>query len=154
MITYISFDPGGAELATCGVATWNEKGEEIGRTKLNPGELDKFLEGLEPVAPDIREFIIEAYIGYGTNHGLHHIGSRFKTSQQIGMLKYYARRHNIIVIENASTDKNIAMKWSGTKKTWKGTHMPDDVSAYLHGYHRMFKLGLIRPAVLDDKELL
>lgn len=148
-ISYVSFDPGGSNKASTGMATWDKDGNCLGKTRLTNKQLTETLISLEPIAEDIKVFIIESYIGYSW---MSHHGNKFKTSQQIGALKFFAQRWGIEVVEQGADKKEMGLMFSGKKKTWKG-HMPDDWSAYCHGYYYLHLQGIIKPAVLDDPEL-
>lgn len=148
-IAYVSFDPGGSDKSSTGMATWGEQGNNLGKIKLTNKQLTDTLISLEPVAPEIKVFIIESYIG---RPWISHSGNRFKTSQQIGALKFYAKRWDIKVVEQGSDKKDMGKLYAGLRKTW-GNHMPDDISAYCHGYYWLQVNGIIRPKVLDDEAL-
>lgn len=149
-ISFVSFDPGGSDKPSTGMATWTSTGEHIASVKLTNKQLTQMLIDLEPVAGDIQAFIIEAYTG---RPGFSTGGNKFKTSQQIGALKYYCDRWGIEKVLQGSYAKDMGMAYSQIKRTWKGKHMPDDISAYCHGYYYLHNKGLLRPKVLDDPEL-
>jgi hypothetical protein len=66
------------------------------------------------------------------------IGSQMDASQVIGAIKYAASRSKgkIELVMQQPSVLSTAAIWSGvgTKFVQNGTHMPDDLSAYNHGY--------------------
>lgn len=144
-IKFVAFDPG---LRT-GIAAWNENAviQIVHKTVHGDTALDEFLDSLEDEHPDV--FIIEEYRVYGSNLGAN-VGSKVHTAQVIGSLKSWARRHNVIVVEQRADIKGIAAGWSGTVVP-KG-HMPDWMAAFLHGYYYLHKIGLIKPRVLERRD--
>lgn len=141
---YMAFDPG---LRT-GIAGWNEFGviTLIHKTVHGDEALDAFLDTLDADPPDI--FIIEEYRVYGSNLGAN-VGSKVHTAQVIGSLKSWARRRNVIVVEQRADIKGTAAKWSGT--VIPRGHMPDWMAAFLHGYYYLHNIGVIKPRVLERK---
>jgi hypothetical protein len=147
---YVSWDPGGGQRRSTGMVSWDAQGQEISRAALNPQQLDFTLQILENVKT-IKVFIIEKYVPYGH---VNHTGRKLVTSECIGQLKAFARRWGIRVVEQRSDIKRIAAMNAGVQWIWSAKkHMPDDIAAYLHGFYYLDKIGLIRPKVLDDKEL-
>lgn len=144
MKIYISVDPG----QTVGVATWHEDGSFIHKSKMQEPVFEVFLQGLlAPGYPnEVIKFIIEEYRVYGSKSTAH-IGSKIPTAQCIGKVKMVASMLNVPVIEQPATKLRVAAKWAGVKVP--GGHIPDDISAYLHGYYYLHKAGLIPARVLE-----
>ena len=68
--------------------------------------------------------------------------SEVETAQVIGTLRYAAHRMNQSdVVMQEPTILAMGRKWCDFKVP-KG-HIPDDISAYIHGLHYMIKFGLI-----------
>lgn len=144
-IRYVSWDPGGKSTKkSTGMVKWDEEGKPREVKELDQLELDKELDELEPT---IIVFIIEEYVVY-SHKSKAHIGSKLPTVQTIGQLKAYARKHGIKVIEQRSDIKKMASMWAQVKVP--NGHMPDKMSAYLHGYYYLHRLGLIPAKVLED----
>lgn len=148
--TYISWDPGGSQTRrTTGIAYWDQKANLIETKSLTETEFD---EEIDIIPSTVHTFIIEEYRPRGN---VNHTGNRMLTSQRIGDIKGYARRHSIKVIEQPSKILTIAAMW--TQYKWpkdeksKKKHLEDYISAYLHGYYYLFNQGLIRMKVLDSK---
>jgi hypothetical protein len=143
--TYTSWDPGGsASERTTGIAYWDERANVLDMKSLTEKEFDREIERI----PDtVKTFIIEEYRPRGD---VNHTGNKLLTSQRIGDIKGYARRHDIKVVEQRSMILKIAAMWAQYKLPPKGQHLPDFASAYLHGYYYLFQQGLIKPKVLDS----
>lgn len=69
--------------------------------------------------------------------------------QVIGMVKAVGRMSGTPVIEQMPGDRLMAAKWAEVKVP-KG-HMPDDMSAYLHGYFFMRQHHRIRQTPLERR---
>lgn len=133
MNKYISFDPG----HLTGVATWDEEGKLTNiPIELNENDLDSFLKCLENNIP--HTFIYEEWTLWKDRNRQF---DKLLTVQVIGQLKSFARRYDIILIKQKPQDRLIAAKWAGVKIP-KG-HMPNPLSAYLHGYYYLHLQGLI-----------
>lgn len=143
---YISVDPG----QTVGVATWDVDGHLIHKSKMPSPTFDTFLEALtRPEYPNkVIKFIIEEYRVYGSKSTAH-IGSKLPTVQCIGKVKMIARLLGVPVVEQPATKLRVAAKWAGVKIP--GGHIPDEISAYLHGYYYLHKAGLIPARVLETE---
>jgi hypothetical protein len=147
--TYVSWDPGGSSTKrTTGIAYWDEQANFIEMRSLTEKEFD---EEIGKIPSTIKEFIIEQYKPHGH---INHTGNKLTTAQRIGDIKGYARRHQIKVTEQPSTILQIAAMWAQYKipRNHKGQkqHIPDYISAYLHGYYYLFRKGLIKAKVLDS----
>lgn len=144
MKMYVSVDPG----QTVGLATWGEDGKLIHKSKMPRVDFERFLWGtVDPTYPnEILKFIVEKYVVYG-NMTTAHIGRDNPTEQVIGMIDMIARKLGVPVIKQPATILKITAKWAGIKIP--GGHCPDDISAYLHGYHYLHKRGIIPARVLE-----
>ncbi len=140
MYFYLSFDPG---LRT-GVVGWTHKGIPLLIAVYKQEELDTFLYTLD--TQYLKEVILEEY--RVNNNKFNHQGSKVYTIQVIGQIKAWARINKIPVVEQRTQAKDIAAMWSQTVVP-KG-HMPDKMSAYLHGYYRLHMLGIIKAKVLEE----
>lgn len=145
MRIYISIDPG----KSVGIATWDENGNLLGNGKMQEKDFEAFLQGLtqKDYPNEIVAFIVEEYRIYG-HKAQAHIGSKVGTAQCIGKIKMIARMINTPVVEQPATFLKITAKWAGVKLP-KG-HVPDALSAYLHGYHYLHQQGIIEARVLES----
>lgn len=145
MNIYVSVDPG----ESVGLATWDEQGKLIHKSKMPRVDFEKYLWGLvEPGYPHkILKFIVEKYVVYG-NMATAHIGQSNPTEQVIGMVDMIARRLGVSVVKQPATILRIAAKWAGVKVP--SGHIPDQVSAYLHGYYYLHQQNIIPARVLED----
>ena len=145
MNIYVSVDPG----QTVGLATWDEQGKLIHKSKMPRVDFEKYLWGLvEPNYPhNIIKFIVEKYVVYGQKATVH-VGRDNPTEQVIGMVDMIARRLDAPVIKQRADILKIAAKWAGVKVP--GGHLPDDLSAYLHGYYYLHQQQIIPARVLDE----
>lgn len=145
MDIYVSVDPG----QTVGLATWDSDGKLIHKSKMPRVDFEKYLWGLvEPNYPHkIKRFIVEKYVVYGQK-ATAHIGKANPTEQVIGMVDMVARRLGAPVTKQPATILRISAKWAGVKVP--GGHIPDEISAYLHGYYYLHQIGKIPARVLDE----
>lgn len=148
---YASWDPGGSRTErTTGLAYWDEQATLIDMVSLTEKEFD---EEIQKIPDTIRVFIIEQYTPYGH---INHTGNKLLTAQRIGDIKGYARRNNIQVVEQKADILKIASMWAQYRITYnkrgKKQHIPDYISAYLHGYYYLYNKGLIKPKVLERLE--
>jgi hypothetical protein len=149
MFPYISWDPG----VTTGVVCWDLEGEPVRKAQLNINGLNLFLRNFEQHLrknPEDKpvEWIIEDYRVF--NHKASaHAGSRLETARISGNLEGVAARAGIEIVFQPANILNITQMWSGVR-------MPSDhskshqVSAYLHGYYRLHKKGIIKARVLEE----
>lgn len=142
MITYVSFDPG----ITTGVVTWDKDGNVLNKAKINQATLDALLVGFEHINT-IKAFIIEEYRVF-TSKAIAHIGSKVETARVIGQITATARRKNIEIVMQDPKILKIAAMWAQFPLP-KG-HLPDDDSAYLHGYYYLHRKGIISAKVLNN----
>lgn len=114
----------------------------------NEEQLDKYLDYLTNTHKEskIEHIIIEEYRIF--NDKFNHQGDKVYTAQVIGMLKRFARTLNIPYTEQPARVRSVSALWSGAKVP-RG-HMPDWMSAYLHGYYWLHKNGFIPPRVLEE----
>lgn len=141
---FISWDPG----ETTGVACWDDRGNPIAVAQMEEADRDRFLNDLHDCLMYPSKFIVEEYRIFGSK-ATAHIGKKLNTSEVIGDLKSFARKHWIEVVEQPSSILNIAQKWSGVKipTVHAKSHW---ASAYNHGYYYLHQQGIIRPRVLDE----
>lgn len=145
MHSFASFDPGSKRT---GIALWDETGKCTLNESVSQEELDLFLEHHRNTKT-FKKFIVEDYRVYG-HMATRHIGSRVETVRVIGQIASLARFLKVPMIEQPATVLRVAAKQARVKIPNKG-HIPDKVSAYLHGYYYLLhKEKIIRPLVLDD----
>ncbi len=137
-VHYVAIDPGKRigfmEFTSEGVPYWP------GFT-FNFEELQDYLDNIQdPKIIIVEDYVINPHVKQG--------GSRGDAMQVIGYLKAWCRKRNIKLALQKNTVLSIAFMWSGVKKP-KG-HLPDVLSAYLHGYYYLHKNGIIRARVLDE----
>jgi len=146
---YIAWDPGN----TIGVAAFNSYGDCVAKSQLKVGGLDLYFEQLQKFIVDNPErrpevFIIEDYRVFQHKAKIH-IGSRLETARISGAIEAFARRN---IIEIVFQPANIL----GITQMWSGIRMPSNhaeshkIAAFLHGYHYLYKKGIIQPRVLED----
>jgi len=145
MDMYVSVDPG----TSVGLATWDSDGKLIHKSEMHRVDFEKYLWGLiEPNYPHkIIKFIVEKYVVYGQK-ATAHVGKDNPTEQVIGMIDMIARRLGVPVIKQPATILRIAAKWAGVKVP--AGHIPDQISAYLHGYYYLHQQNIIPARVLED----
>lgn len=90
----------------------------------------------------VSRFVVEEFISRGAITK----GSRNEASKVIGIVDFIARGLGIPVTKQRPGDRLIAAKWTQLKIP-KG-HMPDDMSAYLHGCFYLIKNN-IKPTALE-----
>jgi len=123
----VAFDPG----KNTGISYWNwETGEHLRSIRTLGLELTQLYVGSIVKGP-IKWMIIEKYI---PNQQVKR-ADLGEALQVIGMVKGAGAAHNIPVVEQMPADRLIAAKWAEVRIP-RG-HMPDDLSAYLHGYYFM-----------------
>ena len=117
---------------------------------LNENSLDNLLSNLADLNKlrSIEHVIIEEYRVF--NDKFNHQGDKVHTAQVIGLIKGFCRTLKIPFTEQPARVRTVAALWSGTKVP-RG-HMPDYMSAYLHGYFWLHKNGFIPPRVLDEND--
>ncbi len=143
-IKYVSWDPGGSrKKKTTGMTKWDVDGNPRVIEQLGEEDVDRELSNMEDT---VELFIIERYI---PRPGVSHTGNKLLTARVIGNLEGFARRQGIEVFFQSSSILKIAAMWAQVKPP-KG-HLPDKISAYLHGYYYLHKNGIIPAKVLEDK---
>lgn len=126
---FLAIDPGTHQV---GWAGFDSSGETIGFGVIK-GE-DAFLDWLEE-QPRPRVIIIE---GYFINPYKHKTWSKAGTSEVIGAIKRYARKHGIEIVEQRNTDLPTGLRFIGMygvyyKDRKNIKHVDDEISALAHG---------------------
>jgi hypothetical protein len=147
MVT-LAIDPG----KRIGWAMFGPKGE-IGRgvtdwdgLMRDLDELDYWMGGV-PTFRDqvINEVVVENYrVDPGTPQG----GREVVASEVIGALRLWCDHHGIPFTRQEPSILSVAMKHTGYVKTRQ--HLPDEDSAYLHGYYYEESKGRLAPLPLGD----
>lgn len=134
----LSVDPG----KRIGVAFWTEEGRCQFRVVMTFEELDDFFE----TDRYIEEIVYE---GFRLDHrAARQKGSNVDAAQVIGMLKSQARRRGIDIRSQTNTILPVAALHAGIKLP-KG-HLPDELSAYLHGFYYLEEAHGFRPSQLRE----
>lgn len=129
----LAIDPGG----TTGWASFDRKGKPIAFDKIKGH--DEFLDWLEEQKPE--RIVCESYkVRPGVNHSF----SDVPTLQLIGAIKRWARKQGIEVKEQQPADMYIGLRHLGLYTTYKGKHVPDNISALAHGEYYLIKNKLKR----------
>lgn len=143
---YVSVDPG----ETVGLATWDEQGKLIHKSKMPRVDFEMFLWALiedKNNGNEVITFIVEKYLVYGSK-AIAHVGRANPTEQVIGMIDMIARRLGVPVVKQPATILRVAAKWAGVRIP--SGHIPDQISAYLHGYYYLHQKNIIPARVLED----
>lgn len=117
-----------------------ETGKLIEAIRIEYADLESRLSAVERNL--VVRFVVEEFISRGDVTR----GSRNEASKIIGIIDFVARQHGIPVTKQRPSDRLIAAKWTQVKVP-KG-HMPDDMSAYLHGSFYLIKNN-IKPTALE-----
>lgn len=146
---WISFDPG----KRTGVATWNDKGECRGKTEYLEDDLIFFLR-FQLKACRNSDYGKPKAVIYETfqvrpDKAKSFAGSVHEEIQVIGMIKLFAAELEVPLVASSPNNLRVTAMWSGTKIPAKG-HIPNPVSAYLHGYHYLHTTGVIPARVLEN----
>jgi hypothetical protein len=98
-----------------------------------------------PVTFKIDHLVVEDYIGRpGAKNG----GQHFDASEVIGALRIIAESADVKLVRQRAVDVlKVAALHAGY--TLPKGHLPDQDSAYLHGYYRLEQLGILRAKPLD-----
>lgn len=133
----LSIDPG----KNIGFARWSEAG-----TLLETGiwTFDEMVEYLDREQRGISWIVYEDFIMYAHMANGRQTGSRFEASQAIGAIRSIAKRAKIKLTRQAAGILTVSALHAGVKVP-KG-HMPDDMSAMLHGHYYLMGLK-IRPDI-------
>lgn len=143
---YLAIDPGAGRKDTIGWALFGGDGIllEMGQVTFD-GLVEKLGEWSRLT---ITHVIVEEY-RIRSQRIQTHVGSKVETIQTIGAIKFWARSHRIIIVEQPATILPIAQKWFQIK-------MPADhsishqISATLHGMYWLHRQGII-PTALEEK---
>jgi hypothetical protein len=128
---YLAIDPG----KRTGFARFNEKGELSEPPFVKTPE-DNALDYLEEV-DGVKEIIIETY---RNRPGSVNSWSTGPTQQHIGAIQRIARKRRWKIHEQEpSPCLNIGLRFLGMANTYKGKHVPDEVSALAHGEYYLRK---------------
>lgn len=138
---YMAFDPG----KRTGWATFNADGLlfQFG-TIIGEGDLTDFLE--EKVANYENLPSVFIYEDYRIDPNIPQGGTRPVASESIGIIKSFARRNKIEVVNQPNTILNTGLAWAGIRRN-KG-HLRDDYSAIAHGTYYLQKNGLRNNSVM------
>jgi len=132
-MTYLAIDPG----ENIGWARFDDQGQLEGMGEINGH--DKFLDWLEEQT-GIKVYIVESY---RSRPGKINSWSRLPTVQLIGAIKRVARKRGIKVVEqDPSPCLSIGLRFIGMHTTYKGKHVPDQVSALAHGTYYLRQKGI------------
>lgn len=147
---WLSFDPG----KRTGVASWNDKGDCKGKTEYLQDDLIFFLRFQMKCARDYSTWgkpkaIIYEPFKVRPDKASSFGGSVHEEIQVIGMIKLFAAELEVPLVVSSPNNLKIAAMWSGTKIPAKG-HIPNPISAYLHGYHYLHTTGIIPARVLEN----
>ena len=138
---YLAIDPG----KTTGYALFNDHGVVTFMGKIT-GE-DKFLDELELLVDtrkQLKVLIIETYRNRPGPKNQHNTWSTNATSQTIGAIKRIARKAGLEIVEQEpSPCLVIGLRFLGMSQTYKGKHVPDDVSALAHGTYYLRKKKIL-----------
>jgi len=132
-----AFDPG----KRTGVAIFTWDGEYVSHGVRIYTDVGEYLDRIE------RAYVI-VYEGWRTRPGGKTAGSTEEASQVIGQIKNRARQLDLPqsrIIEQQPAILPIAAKWAGFNMP-KG-HLPDDESAWLHGYYCLRQHGRVRTSL-------
>jgi hypothetical protein len=133
MKTYLSIDPGQDNI---GIAWFDEEGQPVDILKFK--DRNKFLDWLDeqPVA----RFIMHET--YRNRPGQTQKWNTGGTSKTIGAIERYAHKNKIEVKTYEPSNMYIGLRFLGMGATYKGKHVPDDVSALAGGVWLLQKLGI------------
>ena len=145
-LLYVAFDPG----HNTGIAAWCDPTENpivFGHEADFQGVIH-FLSKLELQMNLPVVIVIEEYRVWDDKKG-----SKELTIQVIGAIKGWCLKHEIPLVEQRPTVRRTASAWSGVP--WPKGHMPDWMSAFLHGYYYLHKNKLDkRSRVLEERRPL
>lgn len=129
----LSIDPGD----TTGVATWTELGECVRTEEM---DLDTVLSTLSKLrGSGISKIVYEDFLLY-QHKAQQQTGSRFVASQVIGAIKLSAYMNRITLIRQPAGILRVTGMHA--RLTLPKGHIPDRMSAYLHGFHYFESLGM------------
>lgn len=138
-MSVLSIDPG----EHIGVARWTDTGELRYNGSMSVLEFEDYLcfeawEDDPPLAVPMEDYRLRQ------GKQMAQTGSRMITSQVIGMVKLWSHRHGAHIELQPSNILRVAAKHANLHVPAVG-HIPDAVSAYLHGYWFFENQGLLRP---------
>lgn len=120
-----------------------------------------YLAGMEDMARDLQgdqklTIVAEDFLLFG-HKAKAQIGSRMDASKIIGAIEYavFRAQGKMELIMQPASVLDTAATWSGvgTQYVGRDKHMPDNLSAYNHGYFYMIQKGFIKHRSLDDIDL-
>lgn len=127
---FIAVDPGSQR---SGVALFDATGNPLGMEVIK--EVDPLLDWLEEQECEV--LILERY---RNRPGAINAWSTGDTQQIIGAVKRIARKKGWAVVEqDPSPCLAIGLKYLGLGTTYKGKHVPDQISALAHGEYYLVK---------------
>lgn len=132
----LSVDPG----EHVGIALWSETGELeenyiLSRDDFMIALVDGLFEGVDTVvAEDFRLF---------RNKAQRQVGSKMPASLALGALELWCRQHKIWMHKQPPGILNMAAMHADVQLP--AGHLPDSLSAYLHGYYFLEGRGILRP---------
>lgn len=134
MIYVVSIDPGG----TCGVCLWEVTGQLVWQRKML---LDEFVIWCDEFAEGVTVVVCEDFT-LRRNRANAQTGSKMQASQGIGIARAFARAKRAKFIRQQPDILRITALHVGVKVP-QG-HIPDDVSAYLHGARWFMSEGILK----------
>lgn len=134
MIYIASIDPGG----TCGVCLWEVTGVLVWQRKMSLDEFEVWCDEF----PDTLSVVICEDFTLRRNRANAQTGSKMQASQGIGIARALARRHRAKFIRQQPDILRITALHMGVKVPMG--HIPDDVSAYLHGARWFMSEGILK----------
>lgn len=138
-----SFDPGDKRI---GWAAWNERGVFIDKGIWTPESALKALSNPHTFDDTVSKFVIEDWkMRPGKTRG----GSRMVSSRFIGQVELLAKQLGIELIVNPTGILQLTALHANV--TLPRGHVPDDVSAYLHGYYYFEQKGILKPVSMQDR---
>lgn len=135
MKKFLAVDPG----KRTGFALFDATGAPLKFFKIEGyDEALDWLEGED--CEGVTDLILEVYRNRGN---LHDSWSDMPTSQHIGAIKRIARKRDWVVHQQEpSPCLNLGLRFLGMASTYKGKHVPDEVSALAHGEYYLRKAGV------------
>lgn len=138
----ISVDPGDP----AGIYFWEGSGEGIYGDQFSLDRLAQYVS--EAGYWWNLEHIVYEDFRLRKGKALQQSGSRFETSQSIGMLKVLAKTMKAELHRQNTDPLTVASMWSGVKmpSNHKESHV---ISAFLHGYYWLVGQGIVVPEIPD-----
>ena len=150
---YLAIDPGGStKKASIGYALFSLTGEEVERGAMTKEELYIKLDWSEDYVDFdsgwiVREVVIENFINNAKSRG----GQTNGTSEVIGAVEYVCHKAGIPFHRQPNTILPVAQLLAHYRKPMSPRtkkpvqHLPDQDSAYLHGFYFLVNAGVIIP---------